>query len=400
MGSLRPDVRHRHIEEPNGSQETVATPERSGEGAWPESMDEVRFYAESAVTLPGMGEPGEECGEWGPTHFCAVCGEPHMGEYTCGKRVCPDCWGLWSRDRAEAGTVRLGAARYAADEPTDKRAVHAVFSPPEGDVRTLTDVRQGFGDVYDLAEEKGVRGGVAIFHGFRVTDDARAEWRRETDGGDDGPKLWRWVREHPKGWRSLTYWSPHWHVIGLCADFEADDPDAQDGWVARRLRSLDRFKLTDKSGYDDMAGCFRYVLSHMSFEPETQRDYVRWFGSLATSKFSPEEALSEGTLNVVKRKTAEVLETVPEDGEAGEEEAEGDTCGRGDCDGALKPIWDAGSALMDRSWTEGIDPSRQARLEAAFEWAIGEVVPPPGLRRPRTEDEAEEALSALVEGGP
>jgi len=37
-------------------------------------------------------------------------------------------------------------------------------------------------------------------------------------------------------WRDLSYWSPHWHILGLAEDFEADDPDEQDGWVARRIR--------------------------------------------------------------------------------------------------------------------------------------------------------------------
>jgi len=374
-------------------------------GAWPEEVD-TRFYASSSMAIPGKGDPGKNCGDWFPHEFCDECGEPHLGVSRCEQRTCPNCWGAWTRRRAEKITRRLGAARYAADEGMKKRAVHAVMSPPEGTVRTLTDVQQGYRDAYQLAGEKGVRGGVVIFHGYRVSDDAKAlynaalgagTWDEEADG-----KLWSFVRQQSKrvergigggDWRSLTYWSPHWHILGLAEEFEADDPDAQDGWVARRVRSLTPFKLQKDAGYDDMVGAARYLLSHGTFETDTSKDCVRWFGELATTKFSPEEELSEGSLSVIERKAAEAAAVSKEDGDGFADETEPcEVCGSE----SRSPIWDAGGALMDKSWCQRIGKEQQRKLSAAFEWAIGDRQPPPGLKHPKTEEDAKQALDALL----
>jgi hypothetical protein len=372
-------------------------------GAWPEDIGSI---AESSMTLPGKGEAGANCGEWYPKEFCDECGEPQMGVSRCEQRTCPNCWGAWTRRRAEKMARRLGAARHAADEGVSKRAVHAVASAPEGEVTTLREFQQAYRDAYELAKEKGVRGGVVVGHGFRTTercDRAYAEavesgaWNPEEDG-----KKWAFVRSHSKrverdllgdGWRELTYWSPHFHILGLCRDFEADDVEAQQGWVARRIRSLERFELTHRDGYEDMVGTARYLLSHGTFESGTSKDCVRWFGTLATTNFSPEDELSEGALSVIERTAREVAESGPERGDAPAED--GDECG--DCGAeSLSPIWDAGSALMDPGWCERIGRDAERRLTAAFEWAIGERPPPPGLKHPRTEEEAHEALTELV----
>ena len=398
------DVRHLHQE--SGGVEDDGTPEdelRTDAGRWPEDM-ETRFYAEGSMAIPGQGDRGENCGEWYPMEFCDSCGEPHLGVSRCEQRTCPRCWAAWTRRRSEKITRRLGAARYAADEGVSKRAVHAVVSPPEGEVRTLADVSAGYRDAYELAKEKGVRGGVVIFHGFRVTDDAKALYDAALAAGtwdeDEDGKLWSFVRQHEKrrergigggNWRDMTYWSPHWHILGLSRDFEEDDPDAQGGWVARRIRSLESFKLQKDAGYEDMVGAAMYLLSHGTFETDTSKDCVRWFGDLATTNFSPEEELSEGSLSVIERKAAEAAAVTEESGE-GDEPEPCDECGAT----SRSPIWDAGAALMDRSWCERIGAEQQQRLSAAFEWAIGERMPPPGAKNPQTEDEAREALELLL----
>jgi hypothetical protein len=359
-------------------------------GAWPEDM-ETRFYAETSVTLPGMSSPGKNCGVWGPQDFCDECGEVGFGPSQCEQRSCPNCWWKWSGNRAENVTVRLGAARYAADDAQGKRAVHTVASPPEGEIRTLTDVQQGFRDAYALAKERGVRGGVCIFHGFRVIEDVKREFRNtETEAG-----IWAWIRERPEDWRDLTYWSPHYHVVGLARDVEADTGGEGDVWRFRRIRSLEEFRLTDTEGYDDMVGLSRYLLSHLTFESEASTDSVRWFGDLATASFSPEEEVSEGALSTIERRAEEVVGSTDDRGDGSgheEEECECEECGAR----SRSPIWEAGSALMDRSWCERIGREKQARLSAAFEWAIGDRMPPPGLKKPTSEEQAREAFEALL----
>jgi hypothetical protein len=374
-------------------------------GAWPEDMNE-RYLAESSMSLPGKGSPGKNCQEWFPKEFCDECGEPHLGVSRCEQRTCPNCWGAWTRRRAEKIARRLGAARYAQPDGIERRAIHAVVSAPEGEIRTLNDVKQGYRDAYELAKEKGVRGGVVVFHGFRATASTKELYSKavragDWDTGDDG-KIWSFIRSREKrlereigsgeDWRELTYWSPHWHVIGLSTEFEADDPDEQDGWVARRIRSLESFQLHDDEAYDDMVGATRYLLSHASFETGTSKDCVRWFGDLSTTKFSPEQALSEGSLSVVERKAKEAAESHDERGEGAAEDEQCGNCGSQ----SRSPIWDAGGALCDPGWCERIGRDQERKLQAAFEWAIGDRQPPPGMKHPQTEEQAEEALEALL----
>ena len=54
------------------------------------------------------------------------------------------------------------------------------------------------------------------------------------------------------------------------------------------------------------------------------------------------------------------------------------------------------SGVIDKSWTERIGRRQQQRLAAAFEWAIGDRQPPPGLKNPRSEEEALEAFEAVL----
>jgi len=392
FGGLRADPAFR---ESDAGPSARPAAERDADGlAWPEGMD-VRFYADSSMTIPGQGARPESCGVYYPSEFCDECGEPTFGKSFCERRLCPDCWWRWSRNRAENITVRLGAARYAAEDAQDKRAVHTVASPPEGEIRTLTDVQQGFRDAYSLAKERGVRGGVCMFHGYRVTQAAKEEFREaDPEGG-----IWKWIREDERDWRDLTYWSPHYHIVGMARDIEADRGEESDVWRFRRIRSLARFELTDRDGYEDMVRLSRYLMSHLTFESEGSKDSVRWFGELARGKFDPETELSEGSLSVIERTTAEIVGGVADvegDG-SGEPEEEPEPCE--ECGATSRSsIWDAPVALRDTEWCDRIGREQEARLRAAFEWAVGDRAPPPGLKNPRTEEHLEDAWRAVLEG--
>jgi hypothetical protein len=268
-----------------------------------------------------------------------------------------------------------------------------VASPPPGELRTLRDVYAGFREAYELARRQGVRGGTAIFHGFRLTEEAKQEFAEAVEAGewstDEDGGMWRWARTRSRSWRSLTYWSPHYHIIGLAADIA--DPDPSTDWVFKRIRSLSPFYLNQSKAYEDMAQTAMYLLSHATFETNSSRDCIRWFGELSTVSFSPEEELAEGVLDRIEELSEAALRNGAE--EACEHEREEcRECGSS----AFSPIWDANMALRDSEWCASIPRERVKLLTAAFEWAIGEVVPPPGLKKPRSEAEAEEALLSLV----
>jgi len=371
--------------------------EEAEPGRWQEELD-YSVFADSSMSVPGQGEKGPNCQIWKPAEFCDECAEVSYAQNHCGRRSCPHCVGIWTEERAVGITKRLSAKRHTEQMGIDRRTIHAVMSPPEGEIRTLQQVYSGFKEAYSIAEERGIRGGVAIFHGYRVKDDVQQEFKREAP---DDIGIWHWIMDvRPESWRELTYWSPHYHIIGLCRDFEAGDLD--NGWVAHRIdrdggRSafLPYEGLRDKESYKEVVGTVRYLMSHATFESGTSRDCVRWFGELATTNFQPDEELSDGAFDVIDRKVREVVGADDESEESGVTDDESDRC---ECCGAnsWSPIWDAGAALADPGWCDRIGREKERELTAAFKWAIGEQMPPPGLRNPRTESEAREALEELL----
>lgn len=372
-------------------------------GAWPEEAG-WSVYADTSMTLPGYGDRGKGCGEWAPREFCDTCGEVHLGPHRCHQRGCPDCWSSWAARRAESITRRIQSARWVLPDGIERRAVHAVASPPPGEVTSLADVGRYRKRAIERSREAGIRGGVTVFHGFRVTVEAKEQYRAE----EPDASLWRWVREHPKGWRSLTYWSPHYHIIGLAAEVE---PVESDEWVVSRLSTLDPMRsLRDGESYEAVAKVSQYLLSHATFEPGEGGSGVKavtWYGELHPSNFSPDpidaatrqtepklEAPSEGAYAVIQRLASEATRS---DGRekrgAGIERPE---CEDDGCDGHLQEMWDAGKYLADPTFCDSLSREVEKRLRTAWEWRVGDRGPPPGLKRPRTREAAEEALESLL----
>lgn len=366
---------------------------RDDPGAWSEDLEES-VYGEMDWTIPGMGKRPESCGRWYPDSFCDS-GHVNLGMSRCQNRDCPDCYGSYSRKRAVKVARRLGAARYAAEDDADKRAIHAVVSPPEGTVRTIRDFYEMLTDAYQLAKEKGIRGGVAIPHAYRVLESTKAEYRllEDPDGG-----VWWWIRENDRHWRDQVYWSPHVHIQGLARYDETGEnaPEEDGGWVFKRIKTLDRFELYKEPGYDHMIGTTRYLLSHATYEIGESKQVIRWFGTLAPAMFSPEEEVSEGVLRVIERMAEEVAGSMSDQPEDGHGTAEEGVCDQEGCDSETHPIWEAGEALQHKNFCKEIGEELERELRVAFRWAIGEVVPPPGLKHPRTEEQAREALDALL----
>ncbi len=352
-------------------------------------------YASSSMAIPGTGTPGDRCGNWAPFEFCDCCGKLKIGRERCENRTCPDCVALWSQERTVGIVSRLAKARWNEPDGIDRRVVHAVVSPAEKKVQTLTQWYRGYREAYEQAQEAGIRGGVAIGHGFRVLERTKQKYRAvDPDYG-----VWKFIKDDLDGsWREHTYWSPHYHIIGLATEIE---PSEGSEWVVERLRTLEPYThLRDASAMSDMAGAVRYILDHATFETDTQKDCVRWFGELATTKFIASEELSDGSESVIER-VAERVVGNPDAADDGDAEAAQSAVEKrcDDCDGtSFSSIYDAGAALQNPSWSRGLDPEKRRRLEAAFEWMIGEIRPPPGMCHPQSEAAAEAVLDELTVG--
>lgn len=366
-------------------------------GEW---SGDVRTYGEGRFILSGTGSPGDDCGEWYPEEFCDEAGHVHLGMHQCGNRECPRCSSRWTREQSGAITRRLAAARHAAEKPADKRLVHCVASPPQGTGKPGARFYRAITDAYDLAKEKGIRGGLVIPHGYRPTEDAKERFAEVKDDGYEWG-IWRWIKKDSgQSWREFVKWSPHFHILGL-ADAEKDghiepgDTEKDDGWVWQNFRTLERFKLNDKDGYDDMMGLSRYLLSHVTFEREEGKQAYRWFGDLAPAAFSPEEELTVSALSKIEEMVEAVagVDVEESEGAAGPDEDEHEECPIEDCDGDLHPIWDARDFLDQRG--DDLDEDAHDRLLTAYMWATGEIEPPPGMKNPRRKEQAEEVLDTL-----
>lgn len=367
---------------------------RSSPGAWDEDLG--RWGAER-WNLPGMGESGPGCGEFYPAAVCETCGEPTFGSHTCGRRSCPDCWGVWAKEAAVRATQRVQAFRYTEPDNHRRQVAHAVVSPDEGDVRNKREFFDGRSRAADLAEEKGFRGFAVIPHPWRVTDEGKRLYR----AADPDCGIWVWLRNSSAEWREFTYWSPHYHIIGLTsADMEP--AESGDEWTYHFIRSVARFGgITDRDSHEDLYGLFRYQLSHVGFPEESTKQITTWYGSLANSVFVEEateewqhQKPSEGVRSALRREieaVAGVTEADEDDESAAESDDEGE-CEIDGCDGRLIGVFDVRRYLRQ---TEPPPDVRHA-MEAALEWRLGDRRPPPGARRPSTAAEAAESFATLL----
>lgn len=382
--------------------------EVSGGGAeWEEpTIDEAAFDIEALI--PGMGEAADDCGTWIPKTFCDGA-DPHvqLGKHLCGRRECPRCWNSqWAAPRTVNVVSRLAAARWAEPDGLDRRLVHASFNPPEGSIESASELFQRRSRAVDLAREHGIRGGVVVAHAYRPIDDTKQRFREAQEGGFEGG-IWRFMRENDRFWYGQVYWSPHYHVIGLCRDFQEGD---EGGWNAinhstglgvepnpGQDRAFSRFEsLTDAEPYEEMIRAVRYLLSHASFVDGRQA--VTWMGTLHGTNFDPEEAISGGSWATIQRRVEELIGSESDRPDEGEEDPDGpDECPEKGCDGHLHPIWEAQDYLDQRG--DDLSLEAQTRLITAFDWAVGDddaiEAPDGGWPAPRTQQAARAAFEDL-----
>jgi len=380
------------IEEASATEQRAA---KSSPGSWSEDLGK---YGSEPWRLPGYGDSGPKCGIWYPDSVCGDCGHVDMNNHNCGRRSCPDCWGIWAKEASARATVRLQAYRHTKPNDYRRQAAHAVISPSEGDVMTKREFFEGKSKAAEIAQEKGFRGCAVVAHPWRVVDDAKQRYRDlDLDVG-----LWVWLRqefdEHEL--KEKVYWSPHYHVIGpTTPDMDAGG-DGED-WLYRFIRSVKPMgSVADKEAHNDVYGAFRYLLSHTGYPEGSTKQAITWYGNLANAVFVEDATQdyqiakpSEGVMDALERHVAEVADVdVDEEGSAGDDDRddEGD-CPR-DCEGVLIDVFDVTRYLRHNE----PPPEVADRMELCRDWRLGDVQPPPGLKRPQCEQDARDALDAML----
>ena len=346
----------------------------------------------SRVLLPGKGKKPRNCESWSPTFFCPSCGKPYFTKGNCRKSTCPDCEVDWRFDRCQSIMERILSLKIQRK----KRCRHFVVSPELGDYpEDLEGLKQLRRDVYEFAEEKGVEGGVVIFHPFRILPEAEGRLWNEIESENNEFKLWRKLLE--KEWNEIlssVYFAPHFHIIGVGAkgDHTFEEAKESDRFVWKGIGEL--------SDSEELGKCVMYLLSHTGVFEKSHYSALVWFGSLSSSKWSLDRAqakLRNGS--TVKEFTLDLVEDfVSRTHEELSGSLECPNCGSGLIHISSAPdYWDKK------------DLEFEVELKVAYDWWLGSI-PPPGdlesrsdcwgfLRKLAFEESKEaETISNLVRG--
>jgi hypothetical protein len=179
--------------------------------------------------------------------------------------------------------------------------------------------------------------------------------------------------------------------------------DDGDKWLYEFIRSFSRYGgKRDKESHGDVYGAFRYLYSHTGFPAGSSKQTTTWYGGLANNVFVENateewqnEKPSEGVRRVIRRSVEEVAEADVSDDDGGSEtdDDERDECRCDDCDGVLIDVFDVSAYLRQAE----PPPDVAGRMKIARDWRLGRIEPPPGLKRPQTKGEAEEAFEKMAE---
>lgn len=378
------------------AEEPTRVEERSSQsspGAWNEDLGK---WGTDPWQLPGEGEPGPQCGEFYVDDVCTECGEPGFSAHKCGRRTCPECWGLWARDAAVRATARVQAFRHQQPPDYHRQVAHCVVSPPEGDCmneRAVWDWRKKAGN---LANEKGMRGAAVIPHPWRPTDAARQLY----NAVDPEVNIYVWIRnEAPADPQEYLYWSPHFHVIGVTTP-DMEPAETGDAALWEFIRTVEPYTgPLDQESHNDLYGTFRYLLSHTGFPVDSQRQITTWIGDIANSVFVDNATESwqidkppESVQDLLERQIRVVAgddPAVEDDAEGGDDNAKCDACG-----GMVIPVLDVTQFLRRND----PPPDVTDRMTTARDWRLGRREPPAGLKRPSNQADATKAFRKMTGG--
>lgn len=362
--------------------------------------EDLGAYGSERWELPGYGESGPKCGVWYPDSVCDEHGHVDMNAHRCGRRTCPDCWAIWAEKAGVRATVRTQAFRYTQPDDYHRQAAHAVVTPEEGDVMNEREFYDGKSKAAEIAKEKGFRGFSVIAHPWRVTSDAKSEYR----DADHDVGIWVWLRNEfsEAEMRERTYWSPHYHIVGITSR-DMSPGDESDEMLYRFIRSLESFDGTrDEESHEDVYGTYRYLLSHTGYPEGATNQAVTWYGDLANAVFVEDatedyqiEKPSEGVRDVMQRCVESLAGvTLEEDGDGGcgDGDEDDDVCPRDGCGGELIDVFDVSMYLRHNQPPDDV----AERMRVARDWRLGDVDPPPGLKRPTTQEDAHDAFEKMM----
>lgn len=201
--------------------------------------------------LPGQGDRPLGCGE--PVILgCNECGQVHEIISRCNKRECPECWRTWAHKLATRSGLRMwSGSQFKMKGRHGYRILHIVVSFPHGDVKLL---RQR---VRTIAKDRGINGGLIIFHPFRKDDDQQFV---------------------PDGY-------VHFHIIGLAPGHVTTGAYGED-YVFKVIRDGRRGDFRGYQKPNEVNATIYYLLTHCGIIGGMHS--LTWFGCLSYNQFNNE----------------------------------------------------------------------------------------------------------------
>jgi hypothetical protein len=293
-------------------------------------------------------------------------------------------------------TKRLQGYRHTSDF---KQAAHAtvIF---DDQAQTVWEVLENRSRAGEVAKEKGFQALDVMAHVARINEEGK-KIVEENQADDDPRNRYDFLKEEFTGryhfglCNSLLKWDPHYHIIGVTSP-DMEPAKDSDPYVYRFFRSLPRYDLHDLDSFEAVYGLYRYLLSHVGLHEERNFQTVVGYGGLSNSTYEEHEP-EPRVMDKIEEKVAKVadrgLEEIEEEPErAGPGEEELGECPAEECEGVLINIF----RIPDYLEQADPPPNIRKRLLTAYEWRTGKAHPPPGLRNPRTREEAREAFEAML----
>ena len=252
------------------------------------------LYGRNNYRICGTGEVGTsaggKCGTlniW--THNCSnlECMMPLHSLNHCKDKRCPVCYPVLLKRKQKQISARLLCRKaLARNRSRNRKAVlgemFVTWNSAE-DIGSIAEFKMNVNDAIKYAKNYGWRGGVAVIHPFRVTEEAKIHAK------EAGMSHWAWIREQDSPTDYYVF-SPHIHLIGYFYHMRVQVRGGKYHYQTltdARNRPVDYLKNENpNSAIMQRAG---YLLSHTGYYRTNDGggnipEYV-WAGNCSTGSF-------------------------------------------------------------------------------------------------------------------
>lgn len=212
-------------------------------------------------------------------------------------------WRGWRSKYTTIAALYVLAARHHRNTQqfTKSQTHHVLYSPPQDDITTPADVGRHRANIHTIADEIGLDGGMAVFHGYRPRQRAVDEFLSHVEETEyiqtsTDVLFWEWMRQ-ADDWKHLVEWGPHFHLIGYT---DSTLSNAAKG-VTKQLRKFKSYNPFDKQVISEHRAVAKDCIDHVSFKQDNPSPPITWFGDLQGDSWcSAKQYTTDPTTNQIR----------------------------------------------------------------------------------------------------